>query len=67
MGHLRPSKYSLNDSVQFKVANDILNGVIELADFSRFSKRNYHSYDIFVEERGCSFKHVPEHDVLKKV
>lgn len=67
MGHLRPSKYALNDSVQFRIANDILSGVIELAEFAHFSQKGYRSYDIFVEERGCSYKHVPEYDVLRKI
>lgn len=66
MGQIARSKYALKDIVQFRVANDILTGVIELADFPRSSRINYRSYDIFVEERGCSFKHVPESDVLKK-
>lgn len=66
MGHLAPSKFALNDSVQFRVADDILTGVIELTDFTHSANSAFHSYDIFVEERGCSFTHVPEYDVLKK-
>lgn len=66
MGHLPPLKFSLNDSVQFRIANDILTGVIEFADFAHSPRRAYHSYSIFVEERGCSFTHVPEYDVLEK-
>lgn len=66
MGRLAPSKFTLNDNVQFKVAGNILTGVIELTDFACFANKTYHSYSIFVEERGCSFTHVPEYDVLKK-
>ena len=66
MGHLPPSKFTLNDSVQFRVADSILTGVIELTDFAHSSNKAYHSYSIFVEERDCSYTHVPEQDVLKK-
>ncbi len=67
MKHLPPAKFALNDSVQFRVADDIITGVIELTDFARFSSKKYHSYGIFVQERGCSFLHVPESDILEKL
>ncbi len=66
MGYMPPAKFSLNYNVQFKVANDVLTGVIELANFAHASDNGYHSYNIFVEERECSYTHVPEQDVLKK-
>lgn len=51
MGYMPPAKFSLNDNVQFKVANDVLTGVIELANFAHASDNGYHSYNIFVEEQ----------------
>lgn len=67
MEHLAPAKFRIKDHVQFKIADDLLTGVIELTDFAHFSSKRCHSYSISVEERGCSFLHVPEFDILKKI
>ncbi|WP_438764158.1 hypothetical protein [Enterococcus sp. AZ186] len=56
----------MNDSVQFRVADNIFTGVIEHTNSARFTQNTYHSYDIFVENRGCSYAHIPEQDVLRK-
>ncbi|GAA2911190.1 hypothetical protein GCM10019993_16960 [Enterococcus pseudoavium] len=63
---LPPLKFAMNDHVQFRVAETIFTGVIEDTELSCSSQRNYHSYNIFVKERECSFLHVPEFDVLRK-
>lgn len=65
-GKFPPMKYSLGEEVQFKVNTFILSGVIYVADFGGAIGQPYHSYDVFVEEENCLYKHVPEKNILKK-
>ena len=58
--NLPPMKFNLGEKVQFKFNGNELVGVVEIADFGGSLEHDYHSYDIFVAEDNCLYKHIPE-------
>lgn len=67
MKNLPPMKCQVDDVVIFSFQDKIHRGVIEIADYEGALEHNFHSYDIFVEEDNCLYKHIPEKDILKKL
>jgi len=53
-------KFNLGEKVQFKFNGNELVGIVEIADFGGSLEHDYHSYDIFVAEDNCLYKHIPE-------
>lgn len=61
-------KYKLNDTVEFKVRDEILQGYIFIIDkYGTFDNPTDVSYDIMVESKNCLYKHVTEKLVIRKV
>ncbi|MGE7689540.1 hypothetical protein ACQKMI_10025 [Lysinibacillus sp. NPDC097214] len=58
--NLPPMKFKLGDKVRFTFDGNELVGIVEIADFGGSVKHDYHSYDIFVAEDNCLYKHIPE-------
>lgn len=57
-------KFDLNDIVSFLWNNERLVGEIWIRDFNGALGFNTHTYDIFVEELNCLFKHIIESDII---
>lgn len=61
-------KYKLNDTVEFKVCDEILQGYIFIIDkYGTFDNPTDVSYDIMVESKNCLYKHVTEKLVIRKI
>ena len=61
-------KYKLNDSVEFKVGDDIFQGYIFIIDkYGTFDNPTDVSYDIMVDSKNCLYKHVTEKLVIRKI
>ena len=61
-------KYKLNDTVEFKVCDEILQGYIFIIDkYGTFDNPTDVSYDIMVESKNCLYKHVTENLVIRKI
>jgi hypothetical protein len=61
-------KYKLNDTVEFKVFDEILQGYIFVIDkYGTFDNPTDVSYDIMVESKNCLYKHVTEKLVIRKI
>ncbi|MDU1847135.1 MAG: hypothetical protein E6778_16500 [Niallia nealsonii] len=56
-------KYNLKDIVSFEFKNEKLVGKIEIRDFGGSFEHDYHSYDVYVEEDNCLYKHIKESDL----
>lgn len=67
MNKLPPMKYKVDDIVTFKIQENIRVGVIEAADFGGAFELDYHSYDVFVKDENCLYKHIPEKDILSQL
>lgn len=55
-------KFNLGDKVRFTFNDNELVGIVQIADFGGSNEHDYHSYDIFVVEDNCLYKHIPEED-----
>ncbi|PEZ58149.1 hypothetical protein CN372_26115 [Bacillus anthracis] len=62
-----PMKFNLGDTVMFEFDGEMITGKIEIRDFGGSLEHDYHSYDIYVEERNTLYKHIPERDVFHKL
>lgn len=61
-------KYKLNDTVEFKVFDEVLQGYIFIVDkYGTFDNPTDVSYDIMVESKNCLYKHVTEKLVIRKI
>lgn len=58
--NLPPMKFNLGDKVRFTISDNELVGIVKIADFGGAFEHDYHSYDIFVAEDNCLYKHIPE-------
>lgn len=58
--NLPPMKFNLGDKVRFTFNDKELVGIVKIADFGGAFKHDYHSYDIFIGEENCLYKHVTE-------
>lgn len=57
---LPPMKFNLGDKVRFTFNGSEKIGTVEIADYGGSLDQDYHSYDIFVTEDNCLYKHIPE-------
>ncbi|MGE7811273.1 hypothetical protein [Lysinibacillus capsici] len=57
---LPPMKFKLGEKVHFIFNGNKLVGIVEVADFGGSIEHDCHSYDIFVAEDNCLYKHIPE-------
>lgn len=58
------TKYNINDKVMFLLGN-LKEGIIRIVDPNgTFEQDDEPSYDIFVEEENCLYKHINESRVL---
>ncbi|MFK5709837.1 hypothetical protein [Lysinibacillus boronitolerans] len=53
-------KFKLGDTVRFTFNGSEKVGTVEIADYGGSLEHDYHSYDIFVVEDNCLYKHIPE-------
>lgn len=61
-------KYKLNDTVEFKMCDEILQGYIFIVDkYGTFDNPTDVSYDIMVESKNCLYKQVTEKLVIRKI
>ena len=61
-------KYKLNDTVEFKVFDEVLQGYIFIVDkYGTFDNPTDVSYDIMVESKNCLYKHVTEKLIIRKI
>ncbi|MFJ7982247.1 hypothetical protein ACIQ1D_18470 [Lysinibacillus xylanilyticus] len=63
--NLPPMKFNLGEKVLFTFNGNELVGIVEIANFGGSFKHDYHSYDIFVAEDNCLYKHIPEEEVCR--
>lgn len=53
-------KFNVGEKVRFTINDMELVGIVEIVDFGGSFEHDYHSYDIFVAEKNCLYKHVLE-------
>lgn len=53
-------KFKLGDKVRFTFNGSEKVGIVEISDYGGSFEHDYHSYDIFVAEDNCLYKHIPE-------
>lgn len=58
--NLPSMKFKLGDKVRFTINGNEMIGIVEIADYGGSMENDFHSYDIFVAEDNCLYKHIPE-------
>lgn len=58
--NLPPMKFKLGDKVRFTINGNEMIGIVKIADSGGSLEHDYHSYDIFVSEDNCLYKHIHE-------
>lgn len=60
--------YNYNDKVMFMFGSMVKIGVIDIIDpHGTFGQHEEPSYDIYIKEENCLYKHIRQSKVLKKL